>query len=241
VLGDAAATARAILDRLELRPDGAGFRTDATRERLATRPVDELFEDASSSDKVDPRTLFIRLDEMLPKARNVTIDCGHFVGYPAMYLDVPDSSHLFWSLQFGMLGGGHGMGLGVALARPDETNVVVLGDGGALMTFGELETLSRLRPNAIVVILDDGAYVAEKHYLELHGEVGDEAVFGHEIDFAGVAERLGVPSRTIRSVADLEAAAPVLNGGGPLVLDVKIPVMRSGWYVESLTGEFDEQ
>ena len=132
------------------------------------------------------------------------------------------------------------MGLGVALARPEEANVVVNGDGGTLMTFGELETLSRLRPKAIVVVLDDGAYIAEKHYLELHGEPGDEAVFGHEIDFAGVAAKLGVESATIRSVADLEAQAPLIAAGGPLVLDVKVPIMRAGWYVESITGEFDE-
>ncbi|HWH20607.1 MAG TPA: thiamine pyrophosphate-binding protein [Solirubrobacterales bacterium] len=238
--GDAALTARAITALLPRREAGDGYRTEAVRARLAERAVDELFEDCSTAEKVDPRTLLIKLNEMVPAARNVTIDCGHFVGYPAMYLDVPGPDHLFWSLHFGMLGIGHGMGLGVALARPEEANVVVVGDGGALMTFGELETLSRLRPKAIVVVLDDGAYIAEKHYLELHGEPGEEAVFGHEVDFAGVAEKLGVESATIRSVADLEAQAPLIAAGGPLVLDVKIPIMRAGWYVESITGEFDE-
>jgi acetolactate synthase-1/2/3 large subunit len=240
VQGDAALTARAIARLVPQRGDGEGFRTEAVRARLAERPVDELFDDCSTAEKVDPRTLLIKLNEMLPAIRNVTIDCGHFVGFPAMYLDVPDPGHLFWSLHFGTLGIGHGMGLGVALARSEEANVVVNGDGGTLMTFGELETLSRLRPNAIVVVLDDGAYIAEKHYLELHGEPGDEAVFGHEVDFAGVAEKLGVESATIRSVADLEAQAPLIAAGGPLVLDVKIPIMRAGWYVESITGEFDE-
>lgn len=241
VHGDAALTARRLTALIDQRPQGTGFRTDAVRSRLADRAPDELFEDHSTETTVDPRSLLIALNRLVPKQRNVSIDCGHFVGFPAMYLDVLGPGHIFWSLHFGMLGIGHGIGLGVAVGRPDEPSVVVLGDGGTLMTLGELETLSRVRPPATVVILDDGAYVAEKHYLELHGESGSEAIFGRETDFAGIAAKLGVESATIRSVADLEALGERIGRvGEPLVLDCKIPRVLAGWYHEMLTGEFVE-
>ena len=229
VHGDAGLAAQALAARLV-----AGDAPRPWREALARRAT--RYEDRSTATTVDPRTLLRALDERLPAERNVAVDCGHFVGYPAQHLRVSGPERFFWSLHFGTLGTGLGLGLGVALAREHEPTVAVIGDGGLLMALGELETLARTRAPLTLVILDDGAYAAEKHFLELHGEAGGLAVFGRETDFAGIARRLGLEAITVRSTADLDGLR-----AGPFVLDCKVPLVRAGWYEEMITGRYSER
>src|SRR5215469_16235634 len=42
--------------------------------------------------RIDPRTLTIALDDLLPEERMVAVDSGNFMGYPSMFLSVPDAS-----------------------------------------------------------------------------------------------------------------------------------------------------
>src|SRR5687767_4595206 len=92
VLGDARATAEAVLAELESRGHRArGWRDAAVGAAIAGRRWrDEPFDDASDSEHVDPRALTIAVDELLPAERTVVVDSGHFMGFPPMYLRVPD-------------------------------------------------------------------------------------------------------------------------------------------------------
>ena len=75
----------------------AGFR-DHARARAARSPAgswrDAPFEDAGDASHLDPRALTIALDAMLPAERTVAVDSGHFMGFPPMYLRVPDAAGL---------------------------------------------------------------------------------------------------------------------------------------------------
>ena len=51
---------------------------------------------------------------------------------------------------FASIGLGFGAALGVAKARPDKTTVLVVGDGGFLMTMGELETVVLLMAQSCI-------------------------------------------------------------------------------------------
>ncbi|HEX9624241.1 MAG TPA: thiamine pyrophosphate-binding protein, partial [Streptosporangiaceae bacterium] len=83
VVGDVEATARAITALLD-EPDRAGYRSIELRERLAreVRWRDVPYEDESDGNRIDPRTLSIALDDLLPAERIVAIDSGNFMGYP---------------------------------------------------------------------------------------------------------------------------------------------------------------
>ena len=50
------------------------------------------------------------------------------------------------------------------MASPDRLTVAALGDGGALMSATELETVVRLGLPMLVVVYDDHAYGAEVHH-----------------------------------------------------------------------------
>lgn len=66
-----------------------------------------------------------------------------------------DTNFYLW----GAMGSAVPLGLGVALARPDRSVVVVTGDGEQLMGLGSLATVGTRRPaNLTVVVLDNGHY-----------------------------------------------------------------------------------
>jgi len=111
-------------------------------------------------------------------------------------------------------------GLGAALGRAVPT-VVVVGDGGALMSLGELETVARTGLPLTVVVLDDDAYAAELHHLRRHGLPEDLARFPHT-DLAAVASALGLTGVRIETAADLERLRDVLDADGPVLVDVRV-------------------
>ena len=89
VVGDAAATAEALLAS---GVAGRGFRdTPGLEQEIAAGSWrDAPFEDAGDASHLDPRALSIALDAMLPAERTVAVDSGHFMGFPPMYIRVPD-------------------------------------------------------------------------------------------------------------------------------------------------------
>jgi len=100
--------------------------------------------------------------------------------------------------------------------------VVMIGDGGMLMSMGEIETIIREDLPMIVVVMNDAAYGAEVHILRGQNMPVAKAKF-FDVDFAPMAEPLGFDCHTVRSVADLQKLAPLLaNPDGPMVIDCKI-------------------
>jgi acetolactate synthase I/II/III large subunit len=110
----------------------------------------------------------------------------------------------------------------VARGRPDETTVLVIGDGGFLMTMGELETVVREDLPLVIVLMNDCAYGAELHFLKLRSLPVAKSVFP-DVDFAPVAEAFGFRAATIRTLDELQQQASLLaKPDGPLFLDCKL-------------------
>src|SRR4051794_13806359 len=218
VHGDARATAELLLDAIAPRTNR---RTPALAAEIAARRWrDEPY--AESEDWVDPRTLSIALDEILPLERTVTVDSGAFMGWPAMYLRVPDEHGFVFPQAFQCVGLGLGTAIGAAIARPDRLSVAAVGDGGLLMALPELETLGRLKPKLLVVVYNDAAYGAEVHHFRPMGWPVELAQFP-PTDFAALAEAAGCRGITVRGRNDLSAVEAWLAAPDrPLVLDAKV-------------------
>ncbi|CAA9511771.1 MAG: TPP-requiring enzyme co-localized with fatty acid metabolic genes, partial [uncultured Solirubrobacteraceae bacterium] len=133
VVGDAAATARAVDEELRRRGISKGrFRSEELAREISTRRWrDEPYEDEGGYGYVDPRTLSIALDDLLPAQRTVATDSGHFLGYPSMYLEVLDQRGFVFPNAFQSVGLGLACGIGAAVARPERLAVAAVGDGGA--------------------------------------------------------------------------------------------------------------
>jgi thiamine pyrophosphate-dependent acetolactate synthase large subunit-like protein len=236
VVGDAAGTARAIVDELDRRGvGGEGFRSEGLEREISRgRTRDEPYEDLGTDEYVDPRTLTIALDDLLPEERTVCTDSGHFLGYPAMFLEVPDERGFVFPNAFQSVGLGLASGIGAAIGRPDRLTVAAVGDGGALMALGELETAARCRLPMLVVVYNDAAYGAEVHHFGPMGRPVELARFP-QTDFAALARAAGAEGITVRSEDDLSPVRGWLDiRDRPLVVDAKVnPEVRAEWLAEA--------
>ncbi len=238
VEADCAATARAVSSALGSH-SSIGRRTHEVAQRIRHGGWREQpFDDLSGDGHIDPRTLIIALHGLLPSERTIAVDSGHFMGWPPMYMDVPDGGAFVFTQSFMSIGLGLATGIGAAVARPDRLTVVALGDGGALMSLPELETLGRLGLDALVVIYNDAAYSAEvHHFAPEHASM--DAVRFPDTDFAALARALGLEGATVRSLDDLEALRDWLARGRPrpLLLDAKVvPDVVAEWLEEAFRG-----
>jgi thiamine pyrophosphate-dependent acetolactate synthase large subunit-like protein len=236
ILGDAKATAQALATELERRGHtNQGFRTPEVAAQIAAGSWrHERYDDASTEEWIDPRTVSIALNELLPANRAVAVDSGHFLGYPSMYLDVPDARSWVFPNGFQAVGLGLGNAIGAAIAQPDRPTVAAIGDGGAFMALAEIETAARLKLMLLVVIYDDAAYGAEVHHF---GPMGHDVslVRFPDADLAAIARAAGAKAATVRRTEDLEVVEEwLLNPHGPLVLDVKVnPTICAEWLEEA--------
>ncbi|WP_324277928.1 thiamine pyrophosphate-dependent enzyme [Blastococcus brunescens] len=155
------------------------------------------------------------------------------MGYPSMFLDVPDEFGFCFTQAFQSVGLGLATAIGAALARPGRLPVAALGDGGALMGASELETVVRLGLPMVVVVYDDAAYGAEVHHFGPAGHPLDIVRFP-ETDFAAIARGHGFESVTVRAVADLEPVRQWLAGprSAPLLVDAKVTRDEPSWWLE---------
>ena len=236
VVGDVRVTARAALDRVGER--SSGYRSDEIRRRIASdiRWRDVPYEDDGTGDRIDARTLSIALDDMLPAERVVSIDSGNFMGYPSMYLSVPDEWGFCFTQAFQSIGLGLATAIGSALAQPDRLPVAALGDGGALMSIAEMETVVRLGLPMVVVVYNDEAYGAEVHHFGPEGHDVDIVEFP-PTDIAAIARGFGFEAITVRDGADLDPVTRWVQGDRdkPFLIDAKV-TRQASWWLEEAFG-----
>ena len=222
VIGDAAETAGALLDELDRRGVSLeGFRTEAVVRDIESFRWEDEFEEDSAEGTVDPRSVLMALDGILPEERTVAVDCGHFAGFPARHLRVPDAAGFVFAEAFQAVGLGLGAGMGAAVARPDRLAVVVVGDGGLLMSLGELDAAVHLGIPLLVVVMNDAGYGAEVHHFRALGLPAGLARFG-ETDFASIAVAMGAEGVEVRSAGDLDRIKGWVGAPEGVMIDCKV-------------------
>jgi len=237
ICGDLTSVARACMEELARRdaPRTPRWRTPELRARIAAegRWRDVPYADESGGGRIDPRTLSIALDDLLPAQRTVVIDSGNFMGYPSMFLSVPDAAGFCFTQAYQSIGLGLSSALGAAIARPDRLTLAALGDGGFLMSVAELTTAARLGLPLMVVVYDDAAYGAEVHHFGPHGHRLDTVTFP-DTDLAAIAQGFGCAGITVRTRDDLAAARAWIAGprDRPLVIDAKVVSSHASWWLE---------
>ena len=229
---DASVTAT-LLDRALEEREGwtqTGLRNPALTARILDRDPGAEFTVAPAGERLDPRALTVALDRLLPEQRTVTIDSGHFMGWPAKYLSAPDAAGFIYPQSFQCVGLGLGAAIGAAVARPDRISVLTIGDGGMMLSPQELDTAVRNRLALLVLVYNDSAYGAEVHRFQPMGLEVDLVEFP-ERDFAAMAVAVGAQSLTVSALEDLDSLGEWLREpDGPMVVDLKIdPTVLGDW------------
>ncbi|HZC26034.1 MAG TPA: thiamine pyrophosphate-binding protein [Actinopolymorphaceae bacterium] len=234
VVGDVHEVAVDALERLGGRTR-RGYRTEQQKEEIATRVRwrDVPYDDLSTGDHIDPRTLTIRLDDLLPRERVVGVDSGNFMGYPSMFLSVPDEFGFCFTQAFQSIGLGLSTAIGAALAQPGRLPVAALGDGGGLMGVAELETVVRLGLPMVVIVYNDDGYGAEFHHFRPGGDDLSTVRFP-PTDIAAIGRGFGFEAVTVRREADMAAVRDWVSGDRrrPLLIDAKVTNDQPSWWLE---------
>ena len=108
---------------------------------------------SSRSPLIDRRAFVAKLMEACPDALVIT-GLGSS-SYDAAAAGDRDQNFYLW----GAMGGAAAMALGLAIAQPKKSVLVITGDGEQLMGLGALATIGAQQPNNLsIVVIDNGLY-----------------------------------------------------------------------------------
>ncbi|MFK4802374.1 thiamine pyrophosphate-binding protein [Streptomyces sp. MPA0124] len=212
--------ARAVLPSLT----GAAVRADAHWTDRVRRVRDEVR--AALHDGIGPQAAICdALAAALPRgsvvARDVTIPSS---SWGNRLLPVHDPRANVFP-RGGGIGQGLAMGIGAALARPDEPTVVIAGDGGLAVHLGELLTLAQERPRLTLIVFNDGGYGVLRNMQATYTE-RRSGVDLFTPDFAGLAAACSLPYARI---GDASEAAKVIDAAvasdGPTLVEVDLAAL----------------
>jgi len=122
---------------------------------------------------------------------------------------------------WGAMGGATSIGLGLALAQPQQSVVVITGDGEQLMGIGSLGTIGVKQPKNLTIVVLDNGHFGETGMQRSHSSLGTDLVavakgFGIEDAFStgslaasdDIARRINARSGTVFAQVLIEADEP---------------------------------
>jgi acetolactate synthase-1/2/3 large subunit len=195
----------------------------APGERLSVAYVLQALADAR-----DPSSIVV---EEAPSAR------------PVMHERLPIlQSGTFYEMCSGGLGFGMAAAVGVALARPQERTIALIGDGSAMYTIQALWTMAREKLNVVTVVMNNRSYAILNVELQRVGAASSGPVARSQldlgspaIDFVQMGLGLGVPSVRTTTTADFVAALErALATPGPHLIEAVVPSSISGMKLKLL-------
>ncbi len=238
VVGDVKLAAQQMLDALPERAAAdKPLHSDEMKRWLADFDMASEFQPQNTARTLDPRVAAIEFDRRLPVERNLVYDSGNFLQI-VPYVGVPGPGHWKIASDFSSIGMGFGAAVGFATGAPGRPTVFFVGDGSFLMNLGELETVAREGVPLVIIVMNDCAYGAELHYLQMRDMPIAKSVF-LDIDLAPVAAAFGFETATVRTLEELRALAPLLaNPDGPILIDCKInAAIAAPFLLESVEHE----
>lgn len=204
LIGDAQATVLNLIGEWRRRKLGrrVGARTDQLLAALARHYPHCEEDDISDDDGLDPRTVYMHLEKVLPENRLIVTDGGRAMETLHHLVSAPDAQSYLWTSGFASIGMGLGAAIGAGKAKPDRPLVLIAGDGGFTMTAQELDTIHRSGMQILIFVMNDLQYGSEvRHIAHLHHR-------GHHVTMAAAQFDASLP---------LDALARAYGGGGQVI------------------------
>ena len=128
---------------------------------------------------------------------------------------------------WGAMGQAAMVGLGLALAQPKRSVLVITGDGEMLMGMGSLATIGVQQPSNLTLVVIDN---------ERYGETGMQKTHtAHGVDLAGVAQACGF--RYAKTTSSLKTLRSIIRkGAGPNFAVVKVAAEKLPLVLPPLDG-----
>ncbi len=169
--------------------------------------------------RLTPQNLVLAVRSHAPDA-HVTVDAGaHMLAVmPLWPSDHPN--RVLISNGLATMGFALPAAIGTAYAYPGERVIAFTGDGGIGMVLAELEVVARANLPITVVVFNDATLTLIKLKQEAN-QGGSDAVDYAQVDFAGIANAIGITS-VVASTVDEVNIALKSTGVGPLLIDARI-------------------
>ena len=115
--------------------------------------------------------------EFVAKLLAAAPDCLVVTGLGSAAYDVfaagdREQNYYLW----GAMGGSTSIGLGLALAQPGKSVVVITGDGEQLMGIGSLATIAAKHPDNLTIVVLDNGHFGETGMQRSHSSLGTDLV-----------------------------------------------------------------
>ena len=165
----------------------------------------------------------------LENRQNTLVVCGLGSStYDVFAAGDNDRNFYLW----GAMGGAVMIGLGLAIAQPDTSVLVITGDGEALMGMGALASVAAKKPKNLTIIVLDNAHFGETGMQPSHT--------AHGVELDQVAAACGFKaSQTIQDNESLDAYLETPNAkNGPRLAVVKITTESPARALPNLDGVY---
>ncbi|MFP4564318.1 MAG: biosynthetic-type acetolactate synthase large subunit [Spirochaetia bacterium] len=151
-------------------------------------------------------------------------DVGRHQIFAAHHFPVNTPKSFVTSGGLGTMGFGLPAALGAKLGAPDRRIVCISGDGSFLMTLQELITSAEEEISVIVLVMNDSCLGMIKQLQDaFYGGKHRSCSLGGCVDFAGIAERMGVRGYRVEKKEQLAAALEAAQASeGTTVIDCVI-------------------
>lgn len=227
LVGDAAATVRALLPLLQRKSDRSWRETI---EKNVARWWETMAMEADvSADPINPMRLFADLSPKLPDNAIVTADSGSAANWYARQLKFRGNIRGSLSGTLATMGPGVPYGIGAKFAHPDRPVIVFAGDGAMQMNgMAELITIAHYRqhwtdPRLVIAVLHNNDLNQVTWEMRAMGGAPKfaESQTLPDVDYAGFAASLGFNSATVTDPSQISSAwDQALQADRPTVLDV---------------------
>ena len=221
LVGDAAATLRALLPLLQHKTD-RGFLEQAQEAMAAWREDMEALE-SPDRDPIQPQYLMGVVDRLAGDDAILTCDSGTIATWAARHWTIRGDRRFYLSGNLATMAPGLPYAIACQWAFPGRQCIAFIGDGGLAMLMAELETAVRY-DLPITVIVNNNAALGQIEWEQVvlgYPEYGVR--FGHTIDFAKVAEACGAFAAGVEEAGQLEGALQAaLEHPGPALVDCHV-------------------
>lgn len=219
MVGDAKATLRLMLDCLDFTRSDAEIHSRIESERALWKK--QVAIDTAERAPISPQQVVSVLNEICDENTVIACDASFSCGWASTYFDVYGNRRVL--MPRGMSGLGYGLpsSVGAACARPNDTIVVLTGDGGLSYCLGEMATLKEQNLNVKVVVLNNSVLGWIKWYQAAiwNGRFTD--VDTTHIDFAAVGRGMGCKGYNLTDPETLKnSLKEILAEKGPAIIDI---------------------
>ena len=224
IVGDAAATLKALANRLARHNAKRNGRAEAVAEikAAASKRIRET---------LAPQVAYLdAIRKALPED-GILVDELTQMGYAARLAYPTYKPRTFLSPGYqGTLGWGYATSLGAKSAKPDTPVVSISGDGGFLFTAMEMATAAQHGIGVVAVVFSDGAYGNVRRIQQQSFNNRTIASDLRNPDFVKLAESFGLDAVRVKSPEALGAAiSRGIAKGGPMLIDCPVGQLPDPW------------